>query len=148
MHDCRTTLKRGIFPRGAGKKQDERTFCSPVPGWCSRLIAGIHLGTFVLLLCTLLEPWLFPGRKHQRPLFRMPLTKAGHCLAGYHNLVRVGQGVFVCQVCALMCACPYCVSHIPAGMPFVNCSYHQDAYLELQDAVLPTTAITLNGRRV
>ena len=88
------------------------------------------------------------GSKQQRPLFGTPLTKAGQCLVGYHQLVRVGQGVFVCQVCNLTCACPYCRSHISAGMPFVNCAYHQDAHLELQDAVLPPTAITLKGRRL
>ena len=144
MHDCRITMKRSIFPQ---KEQDERYSRSPASVQHPRWVPFVGLGTLVLL-CALLEPLLLPGRKHQRPLFRMPLTKAGQCLAGYHTLVSIGQGVFVCQVCALMCACPYCVSHIPAGMPFVNCSYHQDAYLELQDAVLPTTAITLDGRRI
>lgn len=137
-------IERCTDVQGEAGKRGERPVRSPAPGWLSLISSGVLL----LVLGTLLESWMPPGKRHQRPLFGMPLTKAGQCLAGYHNLVRIGQGVFICQVCSLTCACPYCVSHIPAGMPFVNCSYHQDAYLELQDAVLPTTAITLNGRRV
>ena len=87
------------------------------------------------------------GKAICRP-FKHPLTKAGNCLKGYHDFITMKPGISVCQTCNLTCACPYCVAVIPAGVPFVNCRYHQDAYLALQDAVLPTTAITLNGRRL
>ena len=90
----------------------------------------------------------FVGSPAIRHPFGHPLTKAGNCLMGYHQLVRIRQGTFVCQVCNLVCACPYCVAVIPAGMPFVNCAYHREAWIELQDAVLPTTAITRSGRRL
>ena len=148
MQDCHITMKCNTFPRCEDEKQDERSFRSPVPGRHTNWIALIGVGTLALLLFSLPEAWLLPGRKHQRPLFRMPLTKAGHCLAGYHSFVPVEHGISVCQTCNLVCACPYCVADIPTGVPFVNCSYHQDAYLALQDAVLPTSAITMNGRRL
>lgn len=137
---------RGRYPdrQREAEQRESGQAAPPAAVWFSLIKSGVLL----LALGVVLRGWIPPLKMARRPLFGMPLTQAGQCLSGAHILTRIGQGLFVCQGCHLVCACPYCVSHIPAGMPFVTCAYHQGAPLELQDAVLPTTAITLKGRRV